>query len=710
MRKEEYNKSGMWKRRSLAVAMSVLMAAGGVLGSVFSVPVEAGTADAAQENLSGDTDTAGDSGSNAVDAQEITDSKEMAEIISDTWDEDYFGTMTVDTEAGEVEIDGETEDLPETGTDKGKSRKKISGESEEILEEYMDTLPEDTLYDVEETDSGEYEITAPFQTKRLIVEASGLEEDYGAEEVYYNTELGETILQFDTEEETRDAFEALCEKYGEENCYPDQVYYVDDILTDDASLASSGSYSWGTAYMGMHTLKDRAEGKYGAVTVAILDTGIDKSNFMFQSRNISSQSYNFIDNNKNVTDNHGHGTHVAGIIADSTPSNVRFLILKISNSSGYSSLLTIKTALQYALNQNVSVVNMSLGFVAANAMSVTYLDSLINKAYRSGIAICTAAGNNGVDVAFCYPACNNKTIAVAAFGPNEHAASYSNHGNRIDFSAPGSEVVSAAAGGMLIGMSGTSMAAPHITAAVTYLKMLQPDLSVEGVYNELKARCKDLGTTGKDDFFGWGCPILTNLLNTGILDKTNVVSEKNSSVSTPVLKKAKGVSSGIKIVWKKVKKADKYVIYRKKGNGSLKKVKEVSGKKKSWTDKNVTQGKKYTYAVKAVKNNKSSSKSNKKTAVWLKRPGKVKARSRKGGRLIVSWAKQSGVSRYEIRYSRTKNMKNAVTVTASGKAARKVIRGLKKKKIYYCKVRAVKKAGGTQYRSAWSAVKKIRLK
>lgn len=128
-------------------------------------------------------------------------------------------------------------------------------------------------------------------------------------------------------------------------------------------------------------------------------------------------------------------------------------------------------------------------------------------------------------------------------------------------------------------------------------------------------------------------------------------------MSTPVLKKAKGVSSGIKIVWKKVKKADKYVIYRKKGNGSLKKVKEVSGKKKSWTDKNVAQGKKYTYAVKAVKNNKSSSKSNKKTAVWLKRPGKVKARSRKGGRLIVSWAKQSGVSRYEIRYSRTKNMK-----------------------------------------------------
>ena len=126
--------------------------------------------------------------------------------------------------------------------------------------------------------------------------------------------------------------------------------------------------------MGMTTLKAQAEGKYGAVTVAILDTGIDRSNFMFQSRTISPQSYNFIDANKNVSDNHGHGTHVAGIIADSTPSNVQFLILKISNSSGYSSLLTIKTALQYALNRNVSAVNMSLGFVGVNAMSITYLD------------------------------------------------------------------------------------------------------------------------------------------------------------------------------------------------------------------------------------------------------------------------------------------------------------------------------------------------
>lgn len=719
MKKEMNGRPERWRKSSLAIIMSVLLGAGSFLGNT-SMAVSAATMDTVQtdetdsgegiESFSGAVSAASTVEESSVDVQEITDSKEMSEIISDTWDEDYFGSIVVDTEEGEVEIDGKTEELPEsiTKSTDGEKAEKDSKESEQVVEEYLDTLPEDTLYNVEETDDGQYGITAPFQTKRLIVEASNLQKDYDAEEIYYNTELGETILQFETEEKTKQAFEELCETYGEENCYPDEIYYVDDILTDDAALANSGSYSWGTAYMGMNTLKAQTEGKYGTVTVAILDTGIDKSNFMFQSRNISSKSYNFIDGNKNVTDNHGHGTHVAGIIADSTPSNVQFLILKISNNSGYSSLLTIKTALQYALNQDVSVVNMSLGFVSVNAMSVTYLDSLINKAYRNGIAICTAAGNSGVDVGFCYPACNSKTIAIAAFGPDERAASYSNYGGLIDFSAPGSEVMSAAAGGTLVGMSGTSMSAPHITAAVAYLKMLQPNLSVEGIYNELRARCKDLGSAGKDDYFGWGCPIMTNLLSTGIIDKTNVIST-DSSLQAPVLKKVKSVSKGIRVVWKKVKNADQYVIYRKKGNGSFKKVKTISGKKKSWTDKNVVQGKKYTYAVKAVKNKKSSSKSNGKTTVWLKKPQKVKLKNKKHGKMVVTWAKLARVSGYQIRYATTKKMKNATTVTVSKKNVRKVVNKLKKG-VYYCKVRAFKTTGGAQYYSPWSAVKKIKIK
>ena len=686
-----------------AAAMSFVLAACGLFQSLAAVPVSAGTTD-------------------AIDGQELTNSKEVSSLISDTWEEDYFGSITVDTEAGKVETDGETEKLDEViqtpdasdGSEENvtiqqhAAGEKDTAESDPLLEEYIDTLPEDTLYTVEETENGEYEVTAPFQTKRLIVETMQLTDDYDATEVYYNTELNETILEFATEEDTKEAFDAICQKYGEESCYPDEIYYVDDILADDASLSSGTSYSWGTAYMGMNTLKAQAEGKYGAVTVAILDTGIDRSNFMFQSRTISPQSYNFIDANKNVSDNHGHGTHVAGIIADSTPSNVQFLILKISNSSGYSSLLTIKTALQYALNRNVSVVNMSLGFVGVNAMSITYLDSLINRAYRNGIAISCASGNNGVDVSYCYPACNSKTLAVSSFGQNERAASYSNHGSRIDFSAPGTGIVSAAANGFLVGMTGTSMSAPHITAAVAYLKMMQPNLSVPGVYHELQARCRDLGTPGRDEYFGWGCPILTNLLQEGILNANNVVAP-GSGTATPLLKKVKSTDDGIRVAWGKVKKADRYVIYRRKGNGSLKKVRTVSGSTKAWTDRNVSQGIRYSYAVKAVKNGESGSRSAEKAAVYLKQPQKMRTIRKNSGTAVIKWAKLARVSGYQIRYAGKRTMKNAATVVLSGSKTRAVLKGLGKK-TYYCQVRAYKNVGGVQYTSPWSAVKRIAKK
>ena len=684
-------------------AMSFVLAVCGLFQSLAAVPVSAGTTD-------------------AIDGQELTNSKEVSSLISDTWEEDYFGSITVDTEAGKVETDGETEKLDEViqtpdasdGSEENvtiqqhAAGEKDTAESDPLLEEYIDTLPGDTLYTVEETENGEYEVTAPFQTKRLIVETMQLTDDYDATEVYYNTELNETILEFATEEDTKEAFDAICQKYGEESCYPDEIYYVDDILADDASLSSGTSYSWGTAYMGMNTLKAQAEGKYGAVTVAILDTGIDRSNFMFQSRTISPQSYNFIDANKNVSDNHGHGTHVAGIIADSTPGNVQFLILKISNSSGYSSLLTIKTALQYALNRNVSVVNMSLGFVGVNAMSITYLDSLINRAYRNGIAISCASGNNGVDVSYCYPACNSKTLAVSSFGQNERAASYSNHGSRIDFSAPGTGIVSAAANGFLVGMTGTSMSAPHITAAVAYLKMMQPNLSVPGVYHELQARCRDLGTPGRDEYFGWGCPILTNLLQEGILNANNVVAP-GSGTATPLLKKVKSTDDGIRVAWGKVKKADRYVIYRRKGNGSLKKVRTVSGSTKAWTDRNVSQGIRYSYAVKAVKNGESGSRSAEKAAVYLKQPQKMRTIRKNSGTAVIKWAKLARVSGYQIRYAGKRTMKNAATVVLSGSKTRAVLKGLGKK-TYYCQVRAYKNVGGVQYTSPWSAVKRIAKK
>lgn len=76
-----------------------------------------------------------------------------------------------------------------------------------------------------------------------------------------------------------------------------------------------------------------------------------------------------------------------GFIADATPANVELLVLRVSNNEGKSSLLTIKTALQYAVSKNADVVNLSMGFIDVNASLYDYLDSTIDKAYNRGIPI-----------------------------------------------------------------------------------------------------------------------------------------------------------------------------------------------------------------------------------------------------------------------------------------------------------------------------------
>ena len=136
-------------------------------------------------------------------------------------------------------------------------------------------------------------------------------------------------------------------------------------------------------------------------------------------------------------------------------------------------------------------------------------------------------------------------------------------------------------------------------------------------------------------------------------------------------------------------------------------MKTVSKKTKSWTDKSVSQGKKYTYAVKAEKNNKKSSRSNSRVIVYIKQPQKIKTRRKKGQKALIRWAKMAKVSGYQIRYSGNKKMKNAKTLTVSGSAAKRTIKGLKKKN-YYCRVRAYRDAGGTRYYSAWSATARIK--
>ena len=176
------------------------------------------------------------------------------------------------------------------------------------------------------------------------------------------------------------------------------------------------------------------------------------------------------------------------------------MVLKAFDGDGKSSNLAIRSALQYAVDQKADVVNMSFGWTGMLWAYSSYLKDVLKKAETAGTVVCCAAGNKASDVAMTYPANKENVITVSAIRNNGMFASdYSNYGDMIDFAAPGTAVVSTYLGGGKKSMSGTSMATPHVVAAIAYIKMIEPKLNYKGVKNRLKQYAEDRGTLGWDE-------------------------------------------------------------------------------------------------------------------------------------------------------------------------------------------------------------------
>lgn len=222
------------------------------------------------------------------------------------------------------------------------------------------------------------------------------------------------------------------------------------------------------------------------VIVAVLDTGVAYENF--RSFHLVPdlegvefvKPYDFVSNNKHANDDHGHGTHVAGTIAQATHNGVgvagvarkvKIMPLKVLSGSGSGSVAGIADAIRYAADNGAKVINMSLG----GPFPSRILKKAVKYAYDKGVVVVCAAGNESGRVG--YPAAYPGAFAVAATQPDEGTAFYSNYGKQVDIAAPGGNVRDfGQAGGVLqntieIGnpskddyyaYMGTSMASPHV--------------------------------------------------------------------------------------------------------------------------------------------------------------------------------------------------------------------------------------------------------
>lgn len=220
------------------------------------------------------------------------------------------------------------------------------------------------------------------------------------------------------------------------------------------------------------------------VVIAVIDTGCDTEHPDLKSRIIGGRNFTDDDggNPETITDYNGHGTHVAGTIAaTSNESGVvgvapdaKLLILKaLAGEEGSGSYEWITNAIQYAIDQKVHIISMSLG----GPTDVAELHDVVKKAVDENILVVCAAGNEGdandSTDEFSYPACYNEVISVGAINFNRESSYFTNSNNEVDLVAPGEKILSTIPGGKYAEFSGTSMSAPHVSGALALIKELE---------------------------------------------------------------------------------------------------------------------------------------------------------------------------------------------------------------------------------------------
>ena len=259
----------------------------------------------------------------------------------------------------------------------------------------------------------------------------------------------------------------------------------------------------------------RAGGGRG-VTVAVLDTGISSVEDL-QSTRIG-DGLSVIPGVPEAIDDHGHGTHVAGSVAQSTHNGVgvtgvapgaTVLPFKVLSGQGSGASDRIAAAIDEAADRGVDVINMSLGGPHSDVLAKAAAD-----AARRGVLVVASAGNTGRRGLGC-PGGVREVIGVAATGPTDERAPYSTYGDGVEIAAPGGDL-GRPGGGILQdtidgeggqghaykSFQGTSMASPHIAGALAVLMGmgLAPRAAVHALYDT----ARDLGPPGFDEQFGHG--------------------------------------------------------------------------------------------------------------------------------------------------------------------------------------------------------------
>lgn len=242
-----------------------------------------------------------------------------------------------------------------------------------------------------------------------------------------------------------------------------------------------------------------------AVSIGMVDTGITTGHPAFARSHIEVKDFA----GDNFDAPRAHGTAVAGVLVGSGEALIPLLpkarlfaasvFYPRSDYAQGATMISLVRALNWLVERKVSVINMSLAGPDNKILALA-----IQKTIQTGTHIVAAAGNDGPAAPPLFPAAYRDVIAVTAVDNQQRSYRWANRGDYIDFAALGVRVLTARSSGDYGGETGTSMAAPLITAAVACNSASENFYGEAAIIQRLRSKVIDLGAAGRDPIFGEG--------------------------------------------------------------------------------------------------------------------------------------------------------------------------------------------------------------
>lgn len=274
------------------------------------------------------------------------------------------------------------------------------------------------------------------------------------------------------------------------------------LTPNDPYFYGGAADTWHHFKIGTPLAWDSTQGT--GITIAILDSGVDGTHPDLSPKMVP--GWNFYDNNSDTSPVTGHGTTVAGTAAAITNNNIGvagvagaslIMPLRVSDTSGNGYSSTIAQGLTYAADHGALVANA--GFQGITS-SLTVRNAAQYMKDRGGLVI-APAGNTGSLESYTI---TSTMIPVSATDENDLKTSFSSYGDYVALAAPGIKIWTTTVGGGYSAFSGTSQASPIAAGVVALMMAANPKLSNTEIENLLFSTAVDLGSAGKDIYFGYG--------------------------------------------------------------------------------------------------------------------------------------------------------------------------------------------------------------